>query len=72
MKCRVQLTQVVTLTVEGKSEDQIQDWLSGITPEEAYLLAYNNGGNPTTTYDEEVLGVVSKNVRVDYVIKESE
>lgn len=70
MKCKVQLMQVVTLTVEGKSEDQIQDWLNATTPEEAYLLAYNNGGNPTTTYDEEIICTVGKNLKADYIIKE--
>ena len=68
MKCKVQLTQVVTLVVEGKSEDQIQDWLNGTTPEEAYLLAYD--GNPTTAYYEEIICSVDKNSKVDYVIEE--
>ena len=68
MKCRVQLTHVVTLVVEGKSEDQIQDWLNATTPEEAYLLAY--GGSPTTDYYEEIMCSVGENSKADYVIEE--
>ena len=68
MKCKVQLTHTVTMVVEGKSEDQIQDWLNATTPEEAYLLAYD--GSPTTTYYEEIICSVGENSRVDYVIEE--
>lgn len=70
MKCKVRLTHTVELFVEGKSEDQIQDWLNNTTPEEAYLLAYNNDGNPDTEYDEEIICEVRDDSEVDYVIKE--
>ena len=70
MKCKVRLTHTVELFVEGKSEDQIQDWLNNITPTEAYLLAYNNDGKPDTEYDEEIICVVRDDSEVDYVIGE--
>jgi hypothetical protein len=70
MKCKVRLTHTVTLFVEGESEDKIQDWLVAITPEEAYLLAYNNGNQAEVEYDEEIVCEVSDNSEVDYVIKE--
>ena len=72
MKCKVRLTHTVTLFVEGKSEDQIQDWLAKTTPEEAYLLALDNGGQPDIDYEEDIVCEVSKNSIVDYVIGEEE
>ena len=56
--------------VEGKSEDQIQDWLNNTTPTEAYLLAYNNDGQPDSEYDEEIICEVRNDSVVDYVIGE--
>ena len=72
MKCKVSLTQTVTLFVEGKSEDQIQDWLNNNTPTDAYLLAFNNGGRPDVEYDEEIICEVRDDSEVDYVIKEED
>lgn len=69
MKCKVRLTHTVTLFVEGESIDQIQDWLARTTPEEAYMLAYDNGGQPDTDYEEDIVCEVSKNSIVDYVIE---
>lgn len=69
MKCKVRLTHTVELFVEGESRDQIQDWLAGTTPEEAYFLAYDNGGQPDTDYEEDIVCEVSKNSVVDYVIE---
>lgn len=69
MKYKVRLTHTVELLVEGKSIDQIWDWLAGTTPEEAYLLAYDNGGQPNSDYEEDIVCEVSKNSVVDYVIK---
>ena len=37
MKCKVRLTRTVELIVEGKSEEQIQNWLNETTPEDVYL-----------------------------------
>lgn len=71
MKCKVRLTHTVELYVEGKSEEQIQDWLAGTTPEEAYLLAYDNGKQVESKYDEEIVCVVRNDSNVDYVIKEN-
>ena len=70
MKCKVKLTHTVTLFVEGESEDQIRDWLVQTTPEEAYLLAYNNGKQAESEYDEDIVCVVRNDSVVDYVIKE--
>jgi hypothetical protein len=70
MKCKVKLTHTVELFVEGESIDQIQDWLARTTPEEAYLLAYDNGGQPDSEYDEEIICEVRNDSVVDYVIKE--
>ena len=72
MKCKVKLTHTVTLFVEGESIDQIQDWLAETTPEEAYLLAYNNDGQPDSEYDEEIICEVRNDSVVDYVIGEEE
>lgn len=72
MKCKVRLTHTVILFVEGKSEDQIQDWLNNTTPTEAYLLAYNNDGKPNSEYDEEIICEVRDDSEVDYMIKEDE
>jgi hypothetical protein len=60
------------MIVEGQSADKIQNWLNITTPEEAYLLAYNNGGKPTTSYEEEIMYSVDQNSKVDYVINEDE
>ena len=71
MKYKVKLTHAVTMVVEGKSEDQIQDWLLQTTPEEAYFLAYDNG-NPQSEYEEEIICEARGDSAVDYVIKEEE
>ena len=39
MKCKVRLTRMVEMFVEGKDEDAIMDWLRQTTPEEAFRLA---------------------------------
>lgn len=69
MKCKVRLTHTVELFVEGKSEDQISDWLSRTTPEEAYLLSYDNS-QPKSDYSEEIVCYVADDSVVDYVIEE--
>lgn len=70
MKCKVRLTHTVTLFVEGKSEEQILDWLAKTTPEEAYLLAYDNSRQVDSDYDEEIICEIRDDSEVDYVIKE--
>ncbi len=70
MKCKVKLTHTVTLFVEGESEDQIRDWLVQTTPEEAYLLAYDNSDQVESEYDEDIVCIVRDDSVVDYVIKE--
>ena len=69
MKCKVRLTHTVELYVEGKSEDQIQDWLAKTTPEGAYLSTYENS-EVYSDYTEEILYTVRDDAEVDYVIKE--
>ena len=68
MKCKVRLTHTVTLFVEGKSEDQIQDWLAKTTPIDAYLSA--DGYGVDSEYDEEIICVINDDSEVDYVIEE--
>ena len=68
MKCKVRLTHTVTLFVEGKSEDQILDWLAQTTPQDAYLLSYGSGVDQE--YEEEIICEVREDSDVDYVIKE--
>jgi hypothetical protein len=69
MKCHVRLTRAVELIVEGKSENEIMDWLRQNTPEAVYLDA---DGNVTDEYSEEIICQVSDDSEVNYVIKEEE
>lgn len=66
MKCKVRLTRTVELIVEGKSEEQIQDWLKETTPEGAYLAA---DGGVDDSYDEEIICRVDDNSDAVYVIE---
>lgn len=68
MKCKVRLTHTVTLFVEGKSEDQILDWLAKTTPIDAYLSS--NGYSVNSEYDEEIVCVLRDDSEVDYIIQE--
>ena len=68
MKAWVKLSMTVVLTVEGKSEDSIMDWLSETTPQEALKLA--NHDVEDIDYEEEILCTVLSNEKADYVIKE--
>ena len=69
MKCKVRMTYTIEFFVEGKSEDAIQEWMSGKTPEEARDLIndveYEN-------YTEEIICNVADDSIVDYVIKDEE
>lgn len=70
MKCKVKLSRVIELYVEGKDEDAIMDWLYQTTPEEACRLA---GGHVSREdYEEEIVCTVSEDYVVDYVIPEEE
>ena len=60
MKARVRLTFSIEMSVEGKSEDAIMNWLSNHTPEEALELAQKTS---TSTFDGTV--EVSINLNVD-------
>lgn len=66
MKAKVRLTRTVELFVEGETEDDIMDWLVGITPEEAYLIA---DGNAEEEYKDEIVYFVREDSVVDYVIR---
>lgn len=68
MKCKVKLTRTVELIVEGKSEEQIQDWLNATTPEGVYLAA---NGNLDESYDEEIICTVSDNCVAGVTIYEN-
>ena len=66
MKCKVRLMRAVELIVEGKSEEEIQDWLNQTTPEGAYLLA---DGAVDEHYEEEIVCTVKDNTEVNYTIQ---
>ena len=70
MKCKVRLTRMVEMFVEGKDEDAIMDWLRQTTPEEAFRLA--DGHVNDEAYDEEIVCEVREDSVVDYVIPEEE
>lgn len=70
MKCKVRLTRMVEMFVEGKNEDAIMDWLRQTTPEEAFKLA--DGHVNDEAYDEEIVCTVREDSVVDYVIPEEE
>ena len=70
MKCKVRLTRMVEMFVEGKDEDAIMDWLRCTTPEEAFRLA--DGHVNDEAYDEEIVCCVRDDSAVDYVIPEEE
>lgn len=67
MKCKVRLSYTVEMVVEGKSEEEIAEWLSCTTPSEAKELAGNNMVNED--YNEEIICNVRDDSVVDYVIK---
>ena len=66
MKCKVRLTRIVEMYVEGKDEETIMDWLREHTPEDAYYLT---GGDINDRYDEEILYPIRDDADVDYIIK---
>lgn len=70
MKCKVQLTHTVEMSVEGKSEEAIMDWLHSTTPEEARACANFNGKTVWQDYDEEIVCQIRDDAEVDYVIEE--
>lgn len=69
MKCKVRLTHTVEMYVEGKSEEEIQEWLLCTTPQEATEMA---GKAVDESYDEEIVCYVDENSEIDYVIQEEE
>ena len=70
MKCKVRLTRMVEMFVEGKDEDAIIDWLRQTTPEEAFKLA--DGHVNDEAYEEEIVCEVREDSVVDYVIPEED
>lgn len=67
MKCKVRLTRMVELFVEGKDEETILDWLYQTTPEGAYLAA--DGDVECDEYNEEIVCVLRDDAVVDYTIQ---
>lgn len=67
MKCKVRLSYTIEMFVEGKSEEEIAEWLNNTTPSEAKELAGNNMVNED--YNEEIICNVRDDSVVDYVIK---
>ena len=70
MKCKVRLTRMVEMFVEGRDEETIMDWLRCTTPEEAFKLA--DGHVNDEVYEEEIVCEVREDSVVDYVIPEEE
>lgn len=70
MKARVRLSHTVELVVEADSEDQVQDWLSGNTPDKAREVAEWNNRAVDEDYSEEILHYVTEDVFPDVSIKE--
>ena len=65
MKCKVRLTYEVEMFVEGKSEEEIQEWLLSTTPQEAKEMATR----PVDEYYwEEIVDFVRDDSDVDYII----
>ena len=68
MKCKVRLTYEVEMFVEGKSEEEINDWLLSTTPQETKEMAIR----PVDEYYwEEIVGYVRDDSDVDYIIGEN-
>lgn len=65
MKYKVKLTHTVELFVEGKSMDDVQDWLNQTTPSQAKKLADRS---VYEDYSEEIICPVADNSVVDYII----
>ena len=70
MKCKVRLTRMVEMFVEGQDEETIIDWLRCTTPEEAFRLV--DGHVNDESYDEEIICTVREDSVVDYVIPKEE
>lgn len=66
MKAKVKLTYSVTLNVEGKDMDAIQDWLNSTTPME---VAEPNKYDYEEEYEEEIIRVLNDNAKVNLKIK---
>ena len=65
MKCKVRMTHTIEFFVEGKDEETIQDWMMGITPEEAKELT---DGYIDEEYTEEIICEVREDSEVNYII----
>lgn len=55
MIAKVKLTHSIIMFVEGKTEEEIQDWLSCTTPSEAKEMSKNT---VEEDYDEEIMCIV--------------
>ena len=68
MKAKVVLRQEVELIVEGKSKEEIHDWLSRTTPQQAIELTKAAGKSAFVDYTEEILITLPDNTKADYTI----
>ena len=69
MKAKVRLTHTVEMFVDGKSKEEIQEWLTNTTPNEAKSFAEKNGKWVEEDYSEEIICSVRDDSYVDYKIE---
>lgn len=65
MKCKIRMSYVVEMYVEGKDEEEIYDWMSSITPDEAKRLV----SSCSDGYEDEIVCNVRDDSFVDYIIE---
>lgn len=71
MKAKVRLTHIVELNVEGADEDEIWDWVYGMTPQDAIIDIYGHYSNEPhngETFNEDILEILPEDAEVDYKI----
>ena len=68
MKAKVVLKQEVELVVEGKSKEEIEQWLSHTTPQQAMELTKAAGKSVFLDYTEEILITLPDDAKADYTI----
>lgn len=67
MKCVVRLTKTIDLKVEGRTEEDVLNWLMRTTPDDAEKLVDDD---MRAEYNEEIIRPIDENSEVDYVIGE--
>ena len=71
MKFKVRLTHFVEMVVEGSSMEDVQEWLSNTTPNEAVKLA-TNSELVDESYDEDILFEVREDSIANFTIPSEE